>query len=468
MKFPSTAPTIRARLTAWYAGVLTAMLIVYASVTFLAVRHEFLQQLDERLHDDFESVEGTISDFRSPMSDRPGHDNEARVYEVWSATGEQIHRSGSSGLPALALAATDTFHRYETVVANGQPWRTLAAPITIGGQTVVLRVARSEERVREELAEIMAVFLIGLPLVVALAGIGGYLMARRALAPIDHLASAARRITAERLHERLAVPNERDEIGRLTAVINDTFARLESSFDRLRRFTADSSHELRTPLAVVRGLGEAAVARRRSLAEYEEAIGSMLEEIDRMSRLVDTLLRLSHGDAGTIRVSREPLEIGELVREVASSLGILADERNQTIAFETSEDLVVPVDRLVLREALSNVLDNAIKYSPAGSAITIRVEPACEHVLIAVADQGPGVPPEHRERIFDRFFRVDQSRTRNGGGAGLGLAIAKWAIEIHGGQIAVHERPGGGAEFRILLPLADSAGATTDQKATQQ
>jgi heavy metal sensor kinase len=468
MKFPRTAPTIRARLTAWYAGVLTAMLIVYASVTFLAVRHEFLQQLDERLHDDFESVEGTISDFRSPISDRPGHDNEARVYEVWSATGEQIHRSGSSALPPLALAATDTFHRYETVVADGQPWRTLAAPITIGGQTVVLRVARSEERVREELAEIMAVFLIGLPLVVALAGIGGYLMARRALAPIDHLASAARRITAERLHERLAVPNERDEIGRLTAVINDTFARLESSFDRLRRFTADSSHELRTPLAVVRGLGEAAVARRRSPAEYEEAIGSMLEEIDRMSRLVDTLLRLSHGDAGTIRVSREPLEIGELVREVASSLGILADERNQTIAFETSEDLVVPVDRLVLREALSNVLDNAIKYSPAGSAITIRVEPACEQVLIVVADQGPGVPPEHRERIFDRFFRVDQSRTRNGGGAGLGLAIAKWAVEIHGGQIAVHEHPGGGAEFRILLPLADSAGAATDQKATQQ
>ena len=173
----------------------------------------------------------------------------------------------STPLPPIALAATGSSYRYETVVANGERWRTIAAPVTIGGHTVVLRVSRSEERVREELSEVLVVLVLGLPLVVALAGIGGYVLARRALAPIDHLASEARRITAERLHESaLTVPNQRDEIGRLAAVINDTFARLESSFDQLRRFTADSSHELRTPLAVVRGIGEAAVAERRSAA----------------------------------------------------------------------------------------------------------------------------------------------------------------------------------------------------------
>jgi heavy metal sensor kinase len=306
--------------------------------------------------------------------------------------------------------------------------------------------------------------MLGLPLVVALAGAGGYWLARRALAPIDHLASEARRITAERLHERLTVPNERDEIGRLTAVFNETFGRLEASFDQLRRFTADSSHELRTPLAVVRSIGEVTVAERRTQEQYEEAIGSMLEEVDRMTKLVDTLLRLSHGDAGVIRLTREPIDLGQLARDVAASLGVLAEERNQTLAFDILEDVIVRVDRLILREAVTNILDNAIKYSPIGGNIVIRVERARDRASIVVADQGPGVPHEHRKRIFDRFFRVDPSRTRGSGGVGLGLAIAKWAVDLHGGQIAVVDRPGGGAEFRIVLPI-DPVSSGQERKA---
>jgi heavy metal sensor kinase len=472
MTLPWAAPTIRVRLTAWYAVVLAVMLMVYATATFIAVRHVFFEQLDERLHDDFEAGEVRLmrtADGRvawAADAHQDAHADEAKVYEVWAASGEQIHRSGAPAvLPPLALAAAGTAYRYETLAANGERWRTLAAPVSIGGHSVVLRVSRSEERVRAELAEVLLVLLLGLPLVVALACIGGYVLARRALAPIDHLASEAQRITAERLHERLIVPNQRDEIGRLTAVINGTFARLESSFDQLRRFTADSSHELRTPLAVVRGIGEAAVATRRSPAEYEEAIGSMLEEVDRMSSLVDTLLRLSHGDAGTVRLARAPLDLGHLAREVATSLGILAEERNQTLALDITEAVIVSADRLVLREALTNVLDNAIKYSPAASTVDIRVHRTADKALIVVADRGAGVPPEHREQIFDRFFRVDESRTRNGGGAGLGLAIAKWAVEIHGGQITVEARPGGGSEFRILIPL-DHSGAGPPERGT--
>ena len=450
--------TIRARLTGWYAAVLAAMMILYATATFIAVRHEFREQLDERLHDDFEAAEARLTrtaDGRVAWAaaHTDAHDDEAKVYEVWSASGEQIHRSGAATLlPPIALAATAASYRYETVAAGGELWRTIAAPVTIGGHNVVLRVSRSEERVREELSEVLVVLLLGLPLVVMLAGLGGYVLARRALAPIDHLASAARRITADRLHERLTAANERDEIGRLTTVINDTFARLESSFEQLRRFTADSSHELRTPLAVVRGIGEATVARRRTPAEYEESIGSMLEEVDRMSNLVDTLLRLSHGDAGAIRLSREPVDVGRLAREVATSLAILAEERGQAVALEITDGLTASVDRLVLREALTNVLDNAIKYSPPGSTVAIRVARDDGRIVVAVRDQGPGVAPEHRERIFDRFFRVDASRSRSDGGAGLGLAIARWAVEVHGGTIAVGEQPDGGAEFRIVLP----------------
>jgi heavy metal sensor kinase len=375
------APSIRLRLTGWYALVLSLMMVVYATATFVAVRHEFLEQLDEQLHGDVKTAEGALT------------------------------------------SATDG------------------------------RVSRLEDRVRVQLGEILTVLVFGLPLVVLLAGVGGYVLARRALLPIDRLAAEARRITADRLHERLSVPNQEDEIGRLAAVINETFARLESSFDQLRRFTADASHELRTPLAVIRGIGEVALGETRTPAEYKEAMGSMLEEVDRMTNLVDTLLRLSHGDAGTVRLSREAIDLGQLARDVVSSLGILAEERNQRLTLHAADDVSVIADRLVLREAITNIVDNAIKYSPQASRIDIDVRANRNVALLTVADEGPGIAAEHRERIFDRFFRLDEARSRDNGGTGLGLAIAKWAVEVNGGQISVDSGANGGSVFRIVLSI---------------
>jgi heavy metal sensor kinase len=466
MTAPWAVASIRVRLTAWYTVVLTAMLIVYATATFLAVRHEFMQQLDERLHDDFEAAEGLLTqtpDGRVVWASERHYDAgdpEGSSYEVWSVSGQQVHRSGIQVAlpPPVALTSTASYV-YDTVVADGRRWRALTAPISIGAHADILRVSRSEEAVQGQLSEILLVLALGLPLVVALAGVGGYVLARRALWPIDRLASDARRITADRLHERLTAPNPTDEIGRLTAVINDTFARLESSFDQLRRFTADASHELRTPLAVLRGIGEGVVAERRSAVEYSEAIGSMLEEVDRMTQLVDTLLRLSRGEAGTIRLSRQSLDLGQLAREAVSSLAILMEERSQTLTLDIADQLQVSVDRVVLQEAVTNVLDNAIKYSPNGSTIILRVARVGARALLSIEDNGPGIPPEHRERIFHRFFRVDEARSRDQGGAGLGLAIAKWAVEMHDGTIDVFQRQGGGCEFRILLPLVISVSA---------
>lgn len=367
--------SIRARLTILYASVLSLMLVVYATVTFMAVRHEFHEQLEQ-----------------------------------------------SEGL-------------------SPEP----------------------EARMEQQLREVLVVLVLGAPLVVVLAAVGGYVLARGALQPIDHLASEARRITAERLHERLSVPNEHDEIGRLAAVINDTFARLESSFAQLRRFTADASHELRTPLSVIRGIGESGLGETRTPAEYKEALGSMLEEVDVLSNLVDTLLRLSYGDAGTVRLSCAPLDLGQLTRDVVSSLGILAEERRQLLKVEAPDGVIVTADRLVLREALTNVIDNAIKYGAPASAIDIRVHAEQNHALLTVADEGPGIAPEHRQRIFDRFFRIDEGRSRDEGGTGLGLAIAKWAVEVNGGQISVDAGINGGSIFRIELPIA--AGLATEPHA---
>jgi heavy metal sensor kinase len=360
--------SIRLRLTAWYSGVLALMLIVYASATFFAVRHEFYEQLEQEEH-----VEAA---------------------------------------PASVTAA---------------------------------------QRVNQQLQEVLVVLVLGLPVIVAFAGIAGYVLARRALSPIDRLAADARRITAERLHERLSIANEHDEIGQLAGVINDTFARLESSFDQLRRFTADASHELRTPLSVIRGIGELGLGETRTPAEYKEAIGSMLEEVDRLTRMVDTLLRLARGDADTIRLSPEPIDLAALARDVVASLAILADDRRQRLRVDGVSAVPVVADRLVLRDAIANIVDNAIKYGPSGSAIVVAVNGDARHAILTVSDEGPGIASEHRTRIFDRFYRVDEGRSREMGGTGLGLAIAKWAVEANGGQIGL-DSTDSGSTFRIVLP----------------
>jgi heavy metal sensor kinase len=460
--------SIRTRLTVWYAGVLALTLVVYATAIFFAVRHEFLERFDDALHEDFESLEGRLirtADGRIAAlgtGDHEPHADDERAYDVWSIDGELLHRSGDGGAGLLAARAITSHRGYEALEVNGTHWRTLTGSTMVGDRAVTLRVSRSLEPLRVQLREILVVLGLGLPLIVALAAAGGYTLARRALAPIDRLGSDARRITADRLSERLSVPNQHDEIGRLAAVINETFARLQKSFDRLRRFTADASHELRTPLAVIRGIGEAGLAQPRTETEYRDVIGSMLEEVDRVTTLVDSLLRLSHADAGTVRLVRSSVDLRQLTHDVVTSLSILADEKGQRLVAIAGMPVVVFADGLVLREALTNVVDNAIKYSPRGSTIEVGLRIAGEDAVLTVADEGPGIAPEHRERIFDRFFRVDEGRSRDRGGTGLGLAIAKWAVEINGGEITVDHRPGGGSIFRIVMPV-DSTGQVSAQ-----
>jgi signal transduction histidine kinase len=206
---------------------------------------------------------------------------------------------------------------------------------------------------------------------------------------------------------------------------------------------------------VLRGIGESELREARTTAEYKDAIGSMLEEVDRLTKLVETLLRLSQADAGTIPVERERVDLGELVRDVVSSLAILAEERRQQLSVDAAGGRIsVLADRLMLREAIANVVDNAIKYGGEASAVDVRVRAAGGHATLAVTDSGPGIAAEHRDRVFDRFYRVDEGRSRDAGGTGLGLSIAKWAIEANGGRISVDAATGGGSVFTIVLPLA--------------
>ena len=467
--------SIRMRLTGWYVLALCLMLIAYAGATYVSVRHEFFEQLEDQLHDDFESAEGSLSrmsDGRIVWAGDRHHDpgdDEGRGVDVWSARGEEIYRSSASAsLPTAALASVSESPLYASTSSHGARWRTLTRTTAVDGVSAVLRVSRSEERLHTQVWEILIVLIFGLPVAVLVAGVGGYVLARRALMPMDRLASEAHRITAERLHERLSVPNPNDEVGRLASVVNETLARLESSFDQLRRFTADASHELRTPLAIMRGIGEVGLGEPRTPAEYKEAMGSMLEEVDRLTRLVDTLLRLSYGDAGTVRLTKETTDLGQLANEVVSSLMILAEERGQRLRTDVSDPVWITADRLVLREAIANIIDNAVKYSRTGARIDVRIHAADGQAVLDIADQGPGIAPQHRERIFDRFFRLDEARSRDDGGTGLGLAIAKWAVEANGGHVSVDDGPNGGSVFRIALPLDAPITSTVHTEVNEQ
>jgi len=234
-------------------------------------------------------------------------------------------------------------------------------------------------------------------------------------------------------------------------VFNETLTRLESSFEQMRRFTTDASHELRTPLTAIRSVGEVGLRGRRDEAAYREIIGSMLEEVDRLALLVDRLLTLSRADTGQAQLSVDMVDIPELAEEIAEQLGVLAEEKNQSIKVQYQ---VVPRwigDRVMLRQALLNLVDNAIKYSPVGGSIEILVTQSTEGTLIDVTDTGPGIPADLRSRVFDRFYRVDKARSRANGGTGLGLAIAKWAVEVNGGRLSLEPTTDVGSRFRITL-----------------
>ena len=338
------------------------------------------------------------------------------------------------------------------------PFRILTGRARVGGQQVIIQVGRSEAPMRQALTELLLVLALGLPLSVTVAGLGGYWLARGALAPVDRMAERARAITAERLGERLPVDNPADELGRLAAVFNATLGRLEASFRDMRRFTANVSHELRTPLTAIRSVGEVGLRGPRDAAGYRQVIGSMLEDANRLASMVDRLLTLSRADAGDVKVAADPVDLAALGESVAADLDVLAEEKGQSLAVELDGRAHCVGDRIVLRQALINLVDNAIKYTPRGGRIGIRVDAADGQATVDVSDTGRGIAPELRERVFDRFYRGPRPDSGEAG-AGLGLAIARWAVEANGGTLTYAPADGGGSVFRMRLPHAGGSAA---------
>ena len=427
MRFPT--PSVRTRLTLWHAGVLALVICIFSAGIFLFVRARLYGTLDQQIRADLATIE--------------------KVYqEETGDLGELAHRMG---ITLFQVAEGETI-LYQT--PDWPPGGTTSyRPGTLVDSSHRIAAARDETAVRQTLWTLGVILAIGVPCAIGLAIGGGYFLAGRMLAPVGAMAETARKITAESLTQRLPVGNLQDEFGQLASVFNESLARLEEAFEQLRRFTADASHELRTPLTAIRSVGEVALQRSLSAAAYREVIGSMLEEVDRLTRLVESLLTLTRGESGRIQPALEMVDLSGLAVSVVEHLRVLAEEKEQSVTIDAAAEVSATCDPAILRLGLINVLDNAIKYTPRRGTIRVGVrDTAPGETAIEVEDTGLGISALHQGRIFERFYRIDQGRSREAGGTGLGLATARWAVEVNGGRIELESEEGKGSLFRIVLP----------------
>ena len=456
--------SVRLRLALWYAAATALVLIAFAWFVYEVIEHRLAAEVDRQLRIDFDLVEAQLSvdtQGRMQWNVRGSHGDEgfARMsawFEVWSENKELLLRHWpvpeANSKDAFPRPQTSTL-RFATIeLERGLFLRVMERPGRVLGRSVIIRAFRDETEMRRTLREIIEVSLLGFPLAGALAAIGGYLVATRSLAPLDAMAQQARRITSESLSKRLPNLNPNDELGRLATVFNETLTRLEGSFAELQRFTADASHELRSPLTALRAVGEVALRNGHDPAMLRETIGSMLEEAERLTDLVDALLTLARMDATKADTTREDVNIAALLEEIRDQFEVLAAEKSQTLAVTSDRHVAVQTDRTLLRLALVNLVHNAIQHSPSNSKISVAAARHPSGVEISVSDSGHGIAPEYHQRIFEPFFRVDKARSRSAGGVGLGLAIAKRAVERNSGRIIVESESNRGSVFRIEFP----------------
>lgn len=455
--------SLKLRLAAAFTLVASTVMFCLVPMVYKMVESRLKAESDRQLGIDWNLVQEHLEkdgadgiQWRKNSPAKPTSAGYANTwFDVWDGATMRCNHWPGQGVhvrhpPRPAQRETRSF--YDVSLQGGIPARTLQSGTTVDGRHVLLRVFRDESGLHTTLREILVSLILGIPFAVLLAATVGYLMAGRALAPLTAMTGQARLITSESLARRLPNPNPHDELGELATVFNHTLERLESSFASLKRFTADASHELRTPLTAFRSVGEIALRVEPDAQALRETIGSMLEEAQRLNDLIDILLMFARVEGGGANLQPEAVAVDAMIAEVCENLEVLAGEKDQSITTELDSGLSVHADRTLLRHAVMNILDNAICHGPPASTIRVACFRRGTWVLVEITDEGQGIAPEHREKVFERFYRIDHSRSRADGGAGLGLAIARLSVEQNGGSLALAGQAEPGNCFRIILP----------------
>lgn len=456
---------IRWRLMMWHTAVMAVVVLAVGAGLYGLLRARLYQNFDEQLTDQAALTLASVrTDGGVPRLADNGTagvpvDYVVRLVDAEGGvildTGEEIGGSGVADLGNEVVAALGGDTRYSAhSVEDGETLRMISVPVRRepGGDIAgALQVGRDRAEIDEPLAELRRLLVIALPVMLAATAAGGYLLAARALAPVDEIAGLAARIDATALHERLDLDLPDDELGRLARTFDAMLLRIEDAFERQRRFTADAAHEFRTPLAMMRSEVDLALHRPRTVEEYRHALQSLDEDLERLTLLVTRLLTLARADAGHVVVQRSLVDLAETIR-VALDHYRRPAERASIGLVDESAPVVAMFDEDLVIQALVNLIDNALAHTPAGGRIAVGCERDPERVRLWVQDTGSGIPPEQQPHVFNRFHRVDTGRARQHGGVGLGLAIVRGIAEAHGGTVELSSEFGHGTRIELVLP----------------
>src|SRR5215469_4348669 len=456
--------SIRFKLTAWYIAILLASLSIFGIVAFVAMRKGIEKSVDENLGgqaDGVAEVMGRVlqeepARLQDELSEHQELREQADFLQVCDQNGHWLYRSRLMTHYDVPVPAEASFSAYNVMSAD-LPLRVLMREMSAAGQTYRIQVAMPMDDFYDAIDRFKWVVLLLTPLVLVAATVGGYWLSRRALAPVDRITRATQEINSSNLAKRLDVPKSGDELQRLSETLNTMLGRLEASFNRITQFTADASHELRTPLALMRTTTEVSLRTSQTVSDYREAQEEVLAELEKTSSLVEKLMLLARADAGVESLQRLPVNLADCLREACKDGQVLSETKQ--LSFQQKIDsstLVVEGDSQALHRLFLILIDNAVKYTRSGGSVTVGLTGRDGSAIAEFRDSGIGISAVDLPNIFDRFYRADKARSREFGGVGLGLSIARWVAEAHRGSIEVQSTPGSGSVFRVLLPLLQS------------
>lgn len=461
--------SLRTRLTLWYTSLLTLTFLILGGVAYGLLTYSLAHEVDAALlgvaHELATQARREAPTFFPHALDELfqrffGVSPLDQYFQMFDAFGRRDPRLPDSRAKTLPLSAKAQKNAarglvtFETVEGLGPyPVRVLTMPVIEADRIRPFQVGASLENAYKTRRRFLFIMAVIFPFALLLAGGGGWLLAHRALTPVARMTEAARRIGAAHLAERLQETGTGDELDRLATTLNAMLSRLDDAFHQMRRFSADASHELQTPLTILKGELEVALRTPRSPEAYQEVLRSALEEIDRIATLVEGLMLLARADAGMLRLDLRPVELDQLLQDVYGRTKILADAKHLTLCLGIVEPVAIEGDYERLRRLLLNLVDNAIKYTPAGGQVTLSVQCCTQWASVHVSDTGIGLSRAEQEHIFQRFYRTATARSQGAEGSGLGLCIASSIAAAHGGSIQVDSTPGRGSRFTVLLPL---------------
>ena len=468
MQILHKARSIRFVLTFWYSVILLIAFVLFGSAVYLYLKHVQETSLQEDLLEEVDWIARIVDVERTRVSGRGdlealSSDVERRItaHFMFNPRNYIVMLASSSG---NILYESDNRQNRDLVGENVLAGATLVCTVQDSDGTVmrvaarrdspfVIAVAYTETVTQAVLAHLLSIFAVLAPVVLFVAFSGGWLMAGIVLRPIREIAERAKDITASNLSGRIVTRSSDDELGELISTINGMIARLESSFREIREFSLSIAHELKTPLTILKGESELALSKSLSPLEAQQLASTYLEETSRLSRIVDDLLTLAKVEAGQIILSQEPVQLHELVNGIYEDALILASDRQIAVTLDRNDQANFTGDPVRLRQLLRALISNAVRYTDPGGTVRVRNERNGDEASISIEDTGIGIPAESLDKIFDRFYRVDEARSRAHGGSGLGLSIAKWIAGAHHGSISVQSSPGKGSCFTVHLPL---------------